>query len=102
MTAADRIESTPPGEVLIESFIKGLGTTQNRLAVSISVRPRRINEIVHGKCGIPADTALRLATYFGASAEFWTNLQSCCELGCGHDVADAQAQVAAVKPLKVA
>ena len=60
----------------MEDFIEGFGITQNKLAVSIGVPPRRINEIVHGKRGVTADTALRLAKYFGTSAEFWLNLQS--------------------------
>ena len=64
-----------PGEVLMEDFIRGFEITQNRLAVAIGVPPRRINEIVHGKRSIIADTALRLSRYFGTSAEFWLNLQ---------------------------
>jgi len=64
----------------MEDFIEGFGITQNKLAVSIGVPPRWINEIVHGKRGITADTALRLARYFGTSAEFWINLQSHYEL----------------------
>lgn len=65
-----------PGEVLMEDFIVPLGITQHRLAVAIAVPPRRINEIVHGQRRITADTALRLARYFGTSAQFWINLQS--------------------------
>ncbi|MGB1382047.1 MAG: HigA family addiction module antitoxin [Ilumatobacteraceae bacterium] len=65
-----------PGEVLLEEFLKPLGVTQHRLAVSIGVPPRRINEIVHGKRGISADTALRLARFFGTSDRLWLNLQS--------------------------
>src|SRR5690606_6607589 len=80
LTSTDRIEPIHPGEVLMEDFIEGFGITQNKLAVSIGVPPRRINEIVHGKRGITADTALRLARYFGTSAEFWINLQSHYEL----------------------
>lgn len=60
----------------MEDFIKGWGITQNKLAVSIGVPPRRINEIVHGQRRITADTALRLGRCFGNSAEFWVNLQS--------------------------
>lgn len=62
--------------ILMEDFIVGLGITQNRLAVSIDVPPLRINEIVHGKRGIIADTAIRLARYFGTSEELWMNLQT--------------------------
>ncbi len=79
-TDGDTIEPIHPGEVLMEDFIEGFGITQNKLAVSIGVPPRRINEIVHGKRGITADTAIRLARYFGTSEEFWMNLQSHYEL----------------------
>ena len=76
----DYIEEIHPGEVLLEDFIKELPITQHSLAVAIDVPPRRINEIVLGKRGITADTACRLARYFGTSAEFWMNLQSHYEL----------------------
>jgi addiction module HigA family antidote len=65
-----------PGEVLLEEFLAPLGVTQHRLAVSIGVPPRRINEIVHGKRRVSADTALRLARYFGTTDRFWLNLQT--------------------------
>ena len=65
-----------PGEILDEEFLKPLGVTQYRLAKEISVPARRINEIVHGTRGISADTALRLARYFGTSERFWMNLQA--------------------------
>ena len=65
-----------PGEVLLVDFLEGLGLSQYRLAHALSVPPRRINEIVHGKRAITADTALRLGRYFGTSAQFWLNLQS--------------------------
>ena len=64
-----------PGEILVEEFLKPLGITQYRLAKDIRVSPRRINEIVHGIRSITADTALRLARYFGTSPSFWMNLQ---------------------------
>ena len=89
MTTTDKIEPIHPGEVLMEDFIEGFGITQNKLAVSIGVPPRRINEIVHGKRGITADTALRLAKYFGTSAEFWINLQSHYELDRAEEQIDA-------------
>ena len=76
-----------PGEILMEDFIEGFGITQHRLAVSIGVPPRRINEIVHGKRGITADTALRLAKYFGTSAEFWMGLQATYDLEMARDAA---------------
>ena len=64
-----------PGEILAEEYLAPLGITQHKLAVNIGVPPRRINEIVHGKRRISADTALRLARYFGTSERFWLNLQ---------------------------
>ena len=64
-----------PGEILMEEFLEPLAVSQNRLAVAIGVPPRRINEIVHGKRRITADTALRLAHYFGTTDRFWLNLQ---------------------------
>lgn len=65
-----------PGEILVEEFLDPMGITQHKLAVSIGVPPRRINEIVHGKRRITADTALRLGRFFGVTAQFWINLQS--------------------------
>ena len=65
-----------PGEVLLSDFLEPLGVSQYRVARDISVPPRRINEIVHGKRAISADTALRLARYFGTSERFWLNLQA--------------------------
>jgi antitoxin HigA-1 len=65
-----------PGEILLQEYLEPLGVTQHRLALAIGVPPRRINEIVHGKRRISADTALRLARYFGTSERFWLNLQS--------------------------
>ena len=64
-----------PGEVLQEEFLKPLGLSQNRLGLALGVPARRINEIVLGKRGVSADTALRLGRYFGNSAEFWLGLQ---------------------------
>ena len=66
----------PPGEVLLEELLNPLDISQYRLAKDISVDPRRINEIVHGERSITADTALRLARYFGTAARFWINLQT--------------------------
>ncbi len=65
-----------PGEVLLEEFLKPMGISQYRLAKDTSVPPRRINEIVHGKRAVSADTALRLSRYFGTSERFWLNLQT--------------------------
>ena len=65
-----------PGEILMEEFLTPMGISQYRLSRDISVPPRRINEIVHGKRRITADTALRLARYFGTTDRFWLNLQT--------------------------
>ncbi len=65
-----------PGEILQEEFLTPMEISQYRLAKDISVDPRRINEIVHGKRAITADTAFRLGFYFGMTPEFWLNLQS--------------------------
>ena len=65
-----------PGEILLEEFLKPMGVSQYRLAKAISVPARRINEIVHGKRAITADTALRLSRFFGMTDRFWMNLQT--------------------------
>ncbi len=74
-----------PGEILAEEFLEPLGVSQYRLALAISVPARRINEIVHGKRRISADTALRLARYFGTSDRFWMNLQNRYDLEIERD-----------------
>ncbi|MCL6473132.1 MAG: HigA family addiction module antidote protein [Firmicutes bacterium] len=71
-----KLHPVHPGEVLLEEFLKPMGISQNRLAINIGVPARRINEIVLGKRSITADTALRLAKFFGTSAEFWLGLQA--------------------------
>jgi len=83
--ASRKIAPIPPGEVLLEEFLEPLEVSQYRLAKEISVPARRINEIVHAKRGISADTALRLAKYFGTSEEFWLNLQVHFDLECQRD-----------------
>jgi addiction module HigA family antidote len=84
----------------MEDFIEGFGITQHKLAVSIHVPPRRINEIVHGKRGITADTALRLARYFGTSEEFWMNLQSHYELRLA--IREQDENIESITPFKIA
>jgi len=74
--ATKRITPIHPGEILLEEFLKPLDISQYRLAKDISVPVRRINEIVHGKRSITADTALGLSRYFGLSDRFWLNLQA--------------------------
>ena len=71
-----KLAPVPPGEVLLEEFLKPLGVSQYELAKDIFVPSRRINEIVHGKRPVTADTALRLARYLGTSERFWLNLQA--------------------------
>ena len=80
MGKSDRLSPVHPGEVLLEDFLKPMELSQNRLALSIGVHPRRINEIVLGKRGITADTALRLAKFFGTSPDVWLGLQKDYEL----------------------
>ena len=75
-----------PGEILIEEFLEPMGISQYRLAKDISVPPRRINEIVHGKRAITADTALRLGRFFGMSPQFWLNLQTRYDLEVAEDL----------------
>ena len=86
MTITDKIAPIHPGEVLLEDFIEGFGITQNKVAVAIGVPPRRINEIVHGKRRITADTAARLARYFGTTPQFWLNPQTTYELDIVEDL----------------
>jgi len=79
-----------PGEILFEDFMKPLGITQYRLAKAMNIYPRRVNEIVHGKRAITADTALRLARFFGTSAEVWMNLQAYYDLEVARDEAEGR------------
>ncbi len=76
VTMANKLPPVHPGEILAEEFLAPLAISQYRLAKGILVSPRRINEIVHGARSITADTALRLARFFGTSPEFWINLQT--------------------------
>jgi addiction module HigA family antidote len=80
-----RLGPVTPGEVLLEEFIKPLGISQYQIAKDVGVPPRRINEIVLGKRAVTADTALRLARYFGTSERFWLNLQARHDLEIGKD-----------------
>ncbi|HWH32440.1 MAG TPA: HigA family addiction module antitoxin [Egibacteraceae bacterium] len=74
--ATSKLAPVHPGEILLEEFLNPMQLSQYRLAKEISVPPRRINEIVHGKRAVTADTALRLARYFGTTPRFWLNLQA--------------------------
>lgn len=75
-TRVSKLPPVHPGEILFEEFLKPFGISQYRLAKEIRVPPRRINEIIHGTRAITADTALRLARYFGTTAAFWLNIQT--------------------------
>lgn len=81
----EKLHPVHPGEVLLEEFLKPMKLSQNRLALDIGVHPRRINEIVLGKRGITADTALRLARYFRTSPQFWLGLQTDYDLDIAID-----------------
>ena len=83
--ARKKLSPIHPGEVLLEEFLKPLGVSQYRVAKDLHVPPRRINEIVHGLRSITADTALRLARYFGTSDRFWLNLQAKYDLEVERD-----------------
>jgi addiction module HigA family antidote len=85
MPKAKKLDPIHPGEVLFEEYLKPLSLSQNRLALAIGVHARRINEIVLGKRGITADTALRLARFFHTSPQFWMGLQNQYDLDIASD-----------------
>ena len=80
-----KIPPIHPGEILLEEFLKPLEISQNKLGRELGVSPRRINEIVHGKKSVTADTALRLSIFFGNSASFWLGLQMDFDLDVAQD-----------------
>jgi len=86
----EKLTPIHPGEILLEEFLKPMRISQYRLAKDISVPPRRINEIVHGKRSITADTALRLGRFFGMSAQFWLNLQTRYDLEVTEDLLEGR------------
>lgn len=81
----DKLTPVHPGEVLLEEFLKPMNLSQNQVALALRVPARRINEIIHGKRRITADTALRLAYYFNMSARFWMGLQMDYDLDVAED-----------------
>jgi len=87
---ATKLAPIHPGEVLLADFLEPLSLSQYRLAHDVSVPPRRINEIVHGTRAITADTALRLARYFGTTDRFWVNLQARFDLETQRDALGAR------------
>ena len=86
----EKLAPIHPGEILREEFLEPMGISQYRLAKNISVPPRRINEIVHCKRSITADTALRLGRFFGMSAQFWLNLQTRYDLEVTEDLLEGR------------
>lgn len=90
-----------PGEILLEEFLEPMGISQYRLAKDMNVPARRINEIVHGKRSVTADTALRLALYFGLSEQFWMNLQTRYDLGREKDRLGSRLETE-VQPMRAA
>ena len=82
---AKKLAPVHPGEILLEEFLEPMGLSQNALARGIGVPPRRINEIVHGKRRVTANTALRIGRFFGTSPEFWLGLQMDYELDTESD-----------------
>ncbi len=90
MSKNEKIPPLHPGEVLLEAFLLPMQISQNKLALAMRVPARRINEIVHGRRRITADTALRLARFFGTSAQFWLGLQLDYDLDVAQDAVGAQ------------
>ena len=100
LTITDKLPPVHPGEILMEDFLEEMGITQHKLAVTIGVPPRRINEIVHGKRAVTADTALRLGKYFGMSPQFWLGLQTQYDLDVAED--KILAEIERIQPLQAA
>src|SRR5438132_4251297 len=88
----DRIPFPHPGETILEDFLKPLAMSVNKLAIELRVPATRMTEIVHGRRGISADTALRLARYFNTTPKFWLNLQSSYDLAMAADAREAEIQ----------
>ena len=88
--ATKKLAPVHPGEILQKDFLEPMGLSQNRLALALGVPARRINEIVLGKRGITADTALRLARYFKMSPQFWLGLQMDYELDMAEDTLEGR------------
>lgn len=97
--ARKKLSPVHPGEVLAEEFLVPMGLSQNAVARAIGVPPRRINEIVHGSRRVTADTALRLARFFGTSPEFWLGLQMDYELDVETDRLESRLE-SEVKPYR--
>lgn len=98
---AKKLSVITPGEILAEEFLHPLGLSQNQLARAIDVPVARVNDIIHGRRGISADTALRLGRLFGTTAEFWLNLQNRHDLKVARQARGAQID-RSVAPLRAA
>ena len=94
-----KLAPIPPGEFLVEEFMKPSGLNANRLATALHIPPNRIGDIIRGRRSITADTALRLARYFGTSASLWMNIQSRYELECAEDEIASEIE-RKVRPIK--
>jgi antitoxin HigA-1 len=101
MVAKNTISFPHPGETLREDYLRPLGMSVNKLAMELGVSPTRIAEIVNGRRGITADTALRLARYFNTTAKFWLNLQASYDLAIVSESSAREIQ-RAVRPRRVA
>ncbi len=86
----EKMPPVHPGEILLEEYLKPMGLSQHRLALCLGVDPRRVNEIVQGKRSVTADTALRLARFFGTSAQMWLNLQTWYDLEAAQEALGAR------------
>ena len=89
-TTTDKIPFPHPGETILEDYLKPLGMSVNRLAIELRVPATRMAEIVHGRRGVTADTALRLARYFDTTPKFWLNLQSSYDLAVASDLVEEE------------
>jgi len=98
MATKKKLAPVHPGEVLLEEFLEPLGISQYRVAKDTGVPPRRINEIVHRRRSVTADTALRLAMFFGTTPEFWMSLQALYDLETLRDRSGDEIE-AVVRPL---
>jgi len=87
---AKKIKPIHPGEILLQEFMEPMNLSQNKLGKDLGVSPRRINEIIHGKRSITADTAMRLARYFSMSPQFWLGLQMDYDLAVEEDQGDSR------------
>jgi addiction module HigA family antidote len=96
----EQLDPIPPGEILAEEFMKPLGVSQNRLSRDIDIPVSRVSDIVRGERAITADTALRLAEYFGTSAEMWLRLQADYDLRVARATKwpDIRSRIRALKP----